>query len=127
MLAEKCLAARERLLLVTEEEAARESLSKALWTASSTSFLAHGQSGTEEERHQLILISNNCDAGNDANFVMLADGIWREEALKFDRAFYLFSGNEIDAARSAWRALSEDDSVEPRYWKQDGGRWVEGP
>ena len=127
MLAGKCMDASERLLVVSEDEVERDRLSQALWTASPTNFLAHDHGGSEEETNQPILISSNCDAGNDASFVLIADGKWREEALNFDRAFYLFSGNEIDAARSAWRALSENDNIEPRYWKQDGGRWVEGP
>ena len=45
----------------------------------------------------------------------------------FVRAFFLFTAEEIDDARTAWRNLSEMNEVMPRYWKQDGVRWVEGP
>jgi DNA polymerase-3 subunit chi len=57
----------------------------------------------------------------------MADGIWRDEALGFDRAFYLFPQSRTDDARNAWRALAENTDVECRYWKQDGGKWRQGP
>lgn len=127
MLASKCLAADAKLLLVSATEEQRVRLSKALWTHDATSFLAHDFAGSEKEAHQPVLISDDCHAPNAAKFVLLADGQWRVEALDFDRAFYLFTGDEIADARSAWRDLTANDDVTPRYWKQDGGRWVEGP
>jgi len=36
-----------------------------------------------------------------------------------------FPPEQTDNARSAWRTLG--DGVERRYWKQDGGKWVQGP
>lgn len=127
MLASKCLDADARVLLVSGNEDQRDRLSKALWTHNATSFLAHDFSGSEKEAHQPILISGDCHAPNAARFILLTDGQWRTEALEFDRAFYLFTGDEIAEARTTWRDLSDKDGVTPRYWKQDGGRWVEGP
>ena len=63
----------------------------------------------------------------DGRFVALADGEWRDEALGFDRIFYLFPPSHTDNARTAWRALATREDVECRYWKQDGGKWVQGP
>ena len=126
-LAEKCLSAGQKLLLVSQDEERRKSFSQALWKGSATSFLAHGYAGSDSETDQPILISDNCKAVNKAEYIMLSDGQWRDEALTFDRAFFLFTADEIKAARSAWRNLVEKENVEPRYWKQDGGRWVEGP
>ncbi len=127
MLAEKCMGADARVLLVSNDEAQRGSLSKALWTQKETSFLAHDFAGSERESYQPVVISDNCEAPNNAKYIMLADGQWREEALRYDRAFFLFSAEEIEEARTAWRDLSENDDVTPRYWKQEGGRWIEGP
>ena len=126
-LAEKCLSAGQKLLLVSQDEERRKSFSQALWKGSATSFLAHDYAGSDAEADQPILISDNCKTANGARYVMLSDGQWRDQALDFDRAFFLFTADEIEAARSAWRSLSEKEDVEPRYWKQDGGRWVEGP
>ena len=127
MLAAKCLDADAKVLLVSGAEEQRVGLSKALWTHDAASFLAHDFAGSEKEEHQPILVSKDCNAPNGATFIVLADGQWREQALGFERAFFLFTGDEIAEARRAWRDLTANDAVTPRYWKQDGGRWVEGP
>ncbi|WP_108809698.1 DNA polymerase III subunit chi [Sphingorhabdus sp. Alg231-15] len=127
VLAQKTLDGGQKMLLVSSFVGQLEKLSKALWQAGPASFLAHGLAGSERDDAQPILISGECIAANGAQYVALTDGEWRDEALGFDRAFYLFTAEQIDNARSAWRALSARDDVTPRYWKQDGGRWVEGP
>ncbi len=54
----------------------------------------------------------------------MADGIWQEAALGFERAFLLFDGATIEDARATWRALDGRDGIERRYWRQDeGGKW----
>jgi DNA polymerase-3 subunit chi len=56
---------------------------------------------------------------------MIADGEWRDAALSFDRAFHLFDGSTVEQARLAWKLLSGREGVERRYWRQEGGRWVQ--
>jgi DNA polymerase-3 subunit chi len=51
------------------------------------------------------------------------DGLWRDEALGFERAFHFFDDRSIEAARDAWRSLKGREGVEPRYWRQEDGRW----
>lgn len=127
ILAQKTLDGGQRMLLVSSFVGQLEKLSNALWLAGPSSFLAHDLAGKEQDEAQPILISGKCEAPNGARFVALTDGEWRDEALAFDRAFFLFTAEQIDNARTAWRALSAKDDVTPRYWKQNGGRWVEGP
>lgn len=127
VLAAKTLEGGENLLLVSGDFEQIEKISASLWKADPSSFLAHGIAGCPQEENQPILISDECQPVNKARFVLLADGRWREEALQFARTFYLFSTEEISAARDAWRSLSAIEDVTPRYWKQDSGRWVEGP
>jgi len=127
MLADKSLKAGARVFVVSQDEKQCGALSDALWTHDPTSFLAHDFAGSEQEEHQPILISDQCKAANGAKYIVLGDGEWRDEALAFERAFFLFTGQNIDNARAAWRALSDKENVIPRYWKQDGGNWVEGP
>ena len=127
MLADKSLKAGQRVLIVSQSESQRHAISAGLWAYEPTSFLAHDFAGSEQEADQPILISEQCVANNAAKFIVIADGHWRDEALQADRAFYLFTADEIDGARSAWRQLSDQADVTPRYWKQDGGRWAEGP
>ena len=75
----------------------------------------------------ILLLSGEPVAANDAKFVAIADGEWRDAALAFDRALYLFPPSHTDNARTAWRALGEIPEIERRYWKQDGGKRVQGP
>ena len=103
------------------------SLDEALWTYDATAFLPHGKATDAGPGAQPVLLSANPTAPNGARFALIADGRWRDETLTFDRVFYLFDDDHIGEARKAWKALSQKDDVEPRYWKQDGGRWRQGP
>jgi DNA polymerase-3 subunit chi len=121
---EKLLAGGERLVVVADEELLRR-LDEQLWTYGRDSFLPHGRQRPEA---QPILLGTEPEAANGARNIALADGLWREEALAFQRAFYFFDGSSLDGARGAWRALKGKDGVESRYWKQDErGKWLQGP
>jgi DNA polymerase III subunit chi len=126
-IAQKILDDGQRLLIVSSDDGQIDGISKALWTWKPESFLAHQKAGEGDDTLQPILLSAIPVAGNQARFIALADGIWRDEALSFERAFYLFAPERTDDARGAWRALAENADVERRYWKQDGGKWREGP
>jgi DNA polymerase III subunit chi len=114
-------------LLVVGEGASLDLISAALWGFKSDSFLAHAKVGEGDDSLQPILLSSEPVAPNSAKFVALADGVWRDEALQFDRVFYLFPPSHTDNARAAWRSLAANCDIERRYWKQDGGKWVQGP
>lgn len=124
---ERLLAGGERLLIVTAPEQIA-SLDRELWSRLPESFLPHGVAGTDRDGAQPILLASEVTPMNGARNVALADGLWRDEALAFDRAFYFFDSVTIDDARASWRALKDREDAERHYWKQDdNGRWVEGP
>jgi DNA polymerase-3 subunit chi len=119
-IATRVLAGGGRLLVVTGEEGQADFIDRALWEGPADAFLPHGREGTD----QPVLIAPGCEAANGARHVALIDGIWRDEATGFDRAFHFFDDHSIDAARAAWRTVKAGEGVEPRYWKQDeAGRW----
>ena len=123
-IAEKVLASGGRLLLVAENEAQRTQLDKLLWAYNAESFLPHACAGGERDADQPILLAETAEPANGARNIALADGVWRDAALAFDRAFHFFDGERIAEARIAWKALADRDGVERRYWKQnDAGRW----
>ena len=123
-LAEKLLAQEARLLVVGKDEAMLARLDRMLWDQGATSFMPHGLAGAAEDARQPILLSTSPDAPNLARNLLIADGEWREAALTFDRAFYLFDSSTLEGARLAWKLLSGREGVERRYWKQDDdGRW----
>ena len=117
----------ERLLVVSDDAEQLAVLDKALWEHFPEEFLAHGRAGETGEARQPLLLSPACDAANGARHVAFADGLWRDEAFGFERAFLVFDNRTLDAARGAWRMLGEREDVERHFWKQEGGSWVEGP
>jgi DNA polymerase-3 subunit chi len=125
-IAEKVLAGGGRLLIVSDGAEQRAKLDQLLWSYAPESFLPHGQAGGGDDAAQPVLIGAEAqEAANGARNVALADGLWREEALAFDRAFHFFDEDRIEEARAAWRGLGSRENVERRYWKQDeNGRWA---
>ena len=117
----------ERLLVVSNDARQLTALDKALWEQVPEDFLAHGNAGEAYSARQPLLLGHTCAAENDARMIAFADGVWRDEAFGFERAFLFFDNRTIDAARGTWRKLGQREDVERRFWKQEGGRWVEGP
>jgi DNA polymerase-3 subunit chi len=95
-----------------------------LWGESGASFLPHGVAGGADDTRQPILLSTSPDAPNLARNMLIADGIWREAALTYDRSFYLFDDNSLEGARVAWKLLAGREGIERRYWALEGGKWV---
>ena len=75
----------------------------------------------------MLLADAMTDPLNQARHIALVDGIWREEALGFERAFYFFDDDTLEPARACWRLLKGREEVSPRFWRQEGRRWVQGP
>lgn len=123
-IAERVVETGGRLLIVAGEPSQRAKLDQLLWTYSPESFLPHGQAGGPDDDRQPILIGEGMTAANGARNVVLADGVWRDEALGFDRAFHFFDEDRIAEARLAWKGLAGREGVERNYWKQnEQGRW----
>ncbi len=123
-IAERVLADGGRLLVVTADRAHATVLDEALWSYRPDSFLPHGLAGGEADAAQPVLIALEPVATNHARHVALADGVWREAALDYDRAFHLFDETQAEAARRAWRALGGVDGLTRNFWRQQDGRWA---
>ena len=124
-LAGKLLAQDQRLLIVAEDEPFLARLDRMLWDQGPTSFLPHALAGGTDDAQQPILLSTSEDAPNQARNMLIADGIWRDSALNYDRSFYLFDAGTLEGARLAWKLLAGREGVERRYWAQKDGRWAQ--
>ena len=124
-LAEKVLLADGRLLIVAEDDAYLARLDRILWGQDAGSFLPHGLAGGAEDARQPILLSTSPDAPNQARNILIADGIWREAALTYERSFYLFDNTTLDGARLAWKLLAGREGIERRYWARESGKWLQ--
>ena len=113
-----------KVLVVSADEAQLAQISEALWAPKGT-FLAHGLAGGLEDARQPILLSNTLEAVNDARFLVLADGQWRNGAEEFERVFLLFGNSTIDDARATWRSLDGREDVVRNYWRQEDTGWVQ--
>ncbi|MFN9376574.1 MAG: DNA polymerase III subunit chi [Novosphingobium sp.] len=123
LLARNTLKAGERLLVVSADDELTGKISARLWEGAE-SFLAHGLSGGPHDARQQIMLSDVPQTANGARFIVMADGVWQEAALGFERAVLLFDGATIEDARATWRTLDGRDGVERRYWRQDdAGKW----
>jgi DNA polymerase-3 subunit chi len=117
----------ERLLVVSADDGQLGRIGEMLWEKLPESFLAHGRAGSPHAKRQPILLSGAAEPENGAKFMAIADGVWREGELPFERTFLLFDDTALQAARDCWRMLGTRDGVERKFWKQQGGKWVEGP
>ena len=123
-LAEKVLEGDGRLLIVAEDEAQLARLDRMLWAHEGPSFLPHGVAGGVDDARQPILLSISPDAPNQARNMLIADGLWREAALTYDRSFFLFDASTLEGARLAWKLLAGRDGIERRYWAREDGKWI---
>jgi DNA polymerase III subunit chi len=123
-IAGKLLADDQRLLVVASDQALLARLDRQLWDQGEGSFLPHGLAGGADDSRQPVLLSTEVDAPNLARNLLIADGEWREAALSFDRAFFLFDSATLEAARLAWKLLAGRDGVDRNYWALEGGRWT---
>jgi len=114
----------QRLLVVASEEALLARLDRQLWDQGAASFLPHGLAGGSDDAAQPILLSTGADAPNLARNILIADGEWRESALGYDRAFYLFDEATLEGARLAWKLLAGREGVERNYWALEDGKWM---
>jgi DNA polymerase-3 subunit chi len=124
-IAEKVLSADGRLLVIAEDEGFLARLDRMLWDQGAASFLPHGIAGGPDDARQPVLLSTSPDAPNLARNMLIADGIWRDSALSYDRSFYLFDTMTLEGARAAWKSLAGREGVQRRYWARENGRWVQ--
>jgi DNA polymerase-3 subunit chi len=124
LIARNTLKSGERLLVVSADEGQLGRISEALWSIKE-SFLAHGRAGGPDDSRQPILLSDRAAPVNDARFMAITDGEWRDGDVPFARTFFIFDGATLQKARDCWRMLKPRDEVERHYWKQEGGRWTE--
>ncbi len=116
-----------RLLVVSSDREQLTRISARLWDAGPESFLANDHADAPLPQVQPILLSPSCEAINGATRIALTDGQFRDEALAFERTFYFFDADTIDAARASWRTLAKRDDIATHFWRQEGGRWRQGP
>ncbi|WP_375290629.1 DNA polymerase III subunit chi [Qipengyuania sp.] len=125
LLADKALASGARVLIVSGAPDRRDAISRSLWSREGA-FLAHGGPETREASRQPIVLGSECVNPNGAGMVILADGLWHEDARRFDRAFLLFDEERTQEARTLWSELSTGEDSLRIFKQRSDGAWREG-
>jgi DNA polymerase III subunit chi len=123
-IASKLIDEDQRLLIVAADDGYLTRLDRQLWDQGAASFIPHGIAGGSDDQSQPVLLSTGTDAPNLARNILIADGEWRDAALGYERAFYLFDAPTLDGARLAWKLLAGREEVERNYWAQADGKWT---
>ena len=105
-IAGRLLGEAQRLLVVAGDEGLLARLDRLLWDQGAASFLPHAMAGGSDDARQPVLLTSADDAPNLARNILIADGDWRDSALGFDRAFFLFDAASLDQARLTWKLLA---------------------
>jgi DNA polymerase-3 subunit chi len=103
-----------------------EALSAHFWTGREETFLAHGTAADGHPERQPVYLTTGAENPNGARLRFMIDGSSPGDLGGYERAVFLFDGNDADelaAARRRWsESKSQDHDV--TYWKQDeSGRW----
>ena len=103
-----------------------DALDQLLWTYREDSFLAHGTDREDNAAEQPVLLTTRADNPNGSNVRFLVDVATAGDLASYERAIYLFDGNDpdaVDVARDQWKE-AQGEGFQTIYWQQDAdGRW----
>ena len=103
-----------------------EALDALLWTYRDDGFLPHGTSADGDADLQPVFLTDDTANPNAAQVRFFVDGSSAGDVGGYERAVYIFDGNDPDAvqaARDEWSKL-KDAGHEITYWQQtERGTW----
>ncbi|MEX0589676.1 MAG: DNA polymerase III subunit chi [Xanthobacteraceae bacterium] len=125
-LIEKCLERGWRCVVQADSDERIDALDSLLWTYRDDSFLPHGTEREPEAAQTPVVLTTSEVNANKAAVRFFVDGANADDLAPYERAIFLFDGNDpdaVDAARDKWKE-AQGASFEVAYWQQDkDGRW----
>jgi DNA polymerase-3 subunit chi len=125
-LVEKCLERGWRCVVQADSDERVEALDALLWTYSDDGFLPHGTEREPDAAETPVVLTTSAANPNRASVRFFVDGANAGDLAGYQRAIYLFDGNDpdaVDAARDNWKE-AQGAGFEVAYWQQDkDGRW----
>ncbi|WP_419729993.1 DNA polymerase III subunit chi [Lichenicola sp.] len=122
----RTLAAGRRAVVRCRDEARVDQLDTALWQAPEPIWLPHGTTRSGHASLQPVWITVSEDVPNEATYLFLTDGMQATDAVRFERVFDLFDGNDaasVAAARVRWtEAKAAGHGL--AYWRQEPKGWT---
>jgi DNA polymerase-3 subunit chi len=95
-----------------------------LWTYDDASFLPHGSARDGNPEEQPIWLTDRDDNPNQAEMLVLVDGVGANDLDAFARVADLFDGTDpqaVEAARRRWRQAAAAHTL--TYWQQTETGW----
>lgn len=115
-----------RAVVQTGSEERRDALDQHLWLYNDRSFLAHGTDREPYPQEQPVLLTAGIGNPGGARIRFVVDGALPPALDEYDRAVFLFDGNDeeqLQSARGQWKAL-KGGGHDVTYWQQTPeGRW----
>lgn len=125
-LLEKVMQAGHRAVLLAGSEERVASLNAHLWSYEERAWLPHGDQSDGNTAEQPIYLTTVEENPNQADVLVMIDGIEPSYMASFDIAIDIFDGRNEDAlaaARGRWRTC-KDKNLEITYWQQgERGGW----
>lgn len=128
VLLEKSLAAGHRVVLMAGSRERVSHLDAHLWTFDPAAFLPHGASRDGTERQQPIFLTETDDNPNDADLLVLTDGVTSRHLESFTRCLTLFDGQDeaaVAQARAYWKEWNAAGHDLIYYQQTERGGWTE--
>lgn len=125
-LLEKVLAGGYKAVVMAGSRERVEALNAQLWTYSPGSFLPHGSASDGNAAEQPIWLTDKDENPNQANVLVLTEGVRSAHIAAFGRCLDLFDGADAEAvarARERWTECRANGFT-VTYWQQTaGGGW----
>ena len=124
----KALAAGHRVVVMVGSAERVQSLDAHLWTFDAAAFLPHGAARDGSQSLQPIFLTDRDDNPNQADLLVLADGVRSDRLDGFARCLMLFDGQDLDAvqqARQCWKEWAAAGHALIYYQQNDRGGWQE--
>ena len=128
VLLEKSLAAGHRVLLMAGSPERVNYLDAHLWTYDPASFLPHSALRDGAEAQQPIFLTDADDNTNQADLLVLTDGVTSRHLGSFARCLNLFDGQDEQAvaqARAYWKEWGASGHELIYYQQTERGGWQE--
>jgi len=127
-LLEKALAAGHRILVMAGSDERVRHLDAHLWTYDSASFLPHGAARDGSELSQPVFLTDGDENPNQADLLVLTDGVGSTHLNTFKRCLNLFDGQDsaaLQRARQSWKEWAASGHHLIYYQQTERGGWQE--
>lgn len=125
VLLEKAVSAGHRVLLMAGSPERVKYLDAHLWTYDPASFLPHSALRDGMEAQQPVFLTDSDENPNQADLLVLTDGVTSTRLAEFARCLNLFDEQAVALARAYWKEWGAAGHELIYYQQTERGGWQE--